>query len=283
MGAIGFSQGTLAGARTAGMDGISGIRYIPMHYQNGILNSQRCTIPVYVNGKKRRDGNPGRRDILKCIAWGMLADVCAKGLSQGKEFTSPFVLQSYDGRVYDNGTMVMNQAGQPLVITKTSLVLNDIVFGPDSVKVIDLEIQTGKRPQNWNIPGHPDAQLWATALANRNAARYIPGSKMFEFATVLIPNGANIVLVQDQYAENIPRNLGGNNYQAYTGNQGNNTAPNEPNTPAAPAPAMSPAAIAALVQQVLTAQTQGNAAQTNTAQTNAAQTNTAAPGEKVMY
>lgn len=195
--AIGMAATQFIGARVAGRDGVPSITYILAHIKNGKTINQRCNIPVYINSNKgtSRDGTPGRSDRFRLVAWGKMADICAKSLSKGKAFDAICSPHSYEGRTYDaQGNMRVDNTGQPITTEKVGFTIERIVFGEESQKEVELEIQTGRRPINWNVLNHPDHATWQTILQTRKNAQYT-GGDIFGFAKVIIPSGPGITLM----------------------------------------------------------------------------------------
>jgi len=195
--AIGIGSAQFMGARVAGQ-----ITYILPHVKNGKNINQRCIIPVYVNSNKgtNRDGSPGRSDQFRLVAWSKLADICAKSLPKGKALDCVCSPHSYEGRIYDaQGNMRVDNTGQPITVERVGFTVERIVFGEESQKEIDNQIQTGRRPINWNNPQHPDSQTWTSILQSRQAAQYT-GGDAFGFARVITPSGPGVTLMTGQPA-----------------------------------------------------------------------------------
>ncbi|MCK4526512.1 hypothetical protein KAW18_04005 [candidate division WOR-3 bacterium] len=193
--AIGIASAQFIGARIAGQ-----VTYIPAHVKNGKNINQRCIIPTYVNSNRgtNRDGTPGRSDQFRLVAWGKLADICAKSLPKGKALDCVCAPHSYEGRMYDaQGNMKVDNTGQPITVERIGFTIERLVFGEESQKEVDLEIQAGRRPVNWANPQHPDYQLWLQILRDRQAVQYV-GGETFGFARVVIPSGPGIALMTGQ-------------------------------------------------------------------------------------
>lgn len=200
--AIGVGSSQFMGARVAGRDGTPSVTYIPAHTKNGKPINQRCIIPVYINSNKGtdRDGTPGRSDRFRLVAWGKLADICARSLPKGKALDCVCTPHSYEGRIYDaQGNMRVDNTGQPITVERVGFTIEKIVFGEESIKEIAQEIATGKRPQNWNIPNHSDYQTWISILQTRQNTQYTGGAT-FGFARVIVPSGPGIALMTGQPA-----------------------------------------------------------------------------------
>jgi hypothetical protein len=230
------------GARVAGLPGVPPLTYIQAHVKNGKNINSRCVIPIYINSNKgtNRDGTPGRSDRFRCVAWGKLADICARSLSKGKAFDCVYSPHSYEGRIYDaQGNMRVDNVGQPITVERVGFTIEKIVFGEESQKEIDLEVQEGRRPVSWNIVNHPDNALWSKMLQDRQNLQFTGGT-IFGFARVIVPSGPGISLVTGQpYVPN----------QGQTQVQPATYVPNQ-------APATTdPNQLVQLLQQVLGAQT----------------------------
>ena len=175
----------LLGCRIAGP-----ANYTPAHMPAGgtkpIRQMASFTVFQNINEKTNR---------FKVTAFGPYADVIAKSGAPGKEIHIFCELNSYKGRVPipNNGTgpvnFVTDQTGQPLLIEKVGLTLTKMIFGADSNKQIQQEIQTGQRPPLWNVAGHPDAVAWRDICTQRNSIVYTPGAVTFGYAKVMQPNG----------------------------------------------------------------------------------------------
>lgn len=198
--AIGLGTGSFMGARVAGIAGTPPLTYVQAHVKNGKNVNQRCIIPIYINSNKgtNRDGTPGRSDRFRLVAWGKLADICARSLSKGKALDCVYSPHSYEGRIYDaQGNMRVDNVGQPITVERVGFTIEKIVFGEDSQKEIDLEVQEGRRPVSWNVPNHPDNALWSKMLQDRQNLQFTGGS-VFGFARVIIPSGPGITLTTGQ-------------------------------------------------------------------------------------
>jgi hypothetical protein len=68
----------------------------------------------------------------------------------------------------------------------------DIVFGEESSKQVAEEVQTGRRPVNWNVPNHPDFTLWTAMLQAKQALVWDGRSQAFGYARVVVPQGPGI-------------------------------------------------------------------------------------------
>jgi hypothetical protein len=195
--AIGIVGAFMAGIRVAGE-----LTYIPAHIKNGKQISARIQIPVYRNsnrGTNQRTGEKGRVDSFKLVAWGKLADVCARSLPKGTAIDVFAEPQSYLGTLFNqDGSPRLDNAGQVIQTTKVSFTILSIVFGEDSEKHIAGEIAAGRRPQFWNVPNHQDYQSWKSILQAKQQLTW-DGTNRFGYARVVIPQGAGIQLDMSVY------------------------------------------------------------------------------------
>jgi hypothetical protein len=183
--------------------GLSTIRttYIPAHSKNGTDVNQRLMIDAFCNLPGLENDGRGRADVYNFTVWNKMADVGAKSLSRGKDFSCVCVPQLYDGRVFQPstvqgqpGTMVTKADGTPLTTKKVGfkMIPGWILFGAESQKHILEEIQAGQRPIGWNLPGTADYQEWQAELEKRRNMPFNPNSPVYGYATVETPRGAGI-------------------------------------------------------------------------------------------
>lgn len=189
--AIGIAGTFMAGVRVAGQ-----LTYIPAYIKaDGSKRSQRCIIPVYRNsnrGTNQKTGEKGRTDSFKLVAWGKLADVCARSLPQGTAIDVFAEPQSYLGTLFNrDGSPRYDNAGQVVQTTKVSFTILNIVFGEDSEKHIDQEIADGRRPQFWNVKGHQDYQTWKSMLQQKQQVTWTGGNE-FQYARVVLPKDGQV-------------------------------------------------------------------------------------------
>lgn len=191
--AIGLAGAFFAGVRVAGQ-----MTYIPAHIKGGKKINSRIIIPVYRNshkGTNAKTGEKGRTDSFKLVAWGKLADVCARSLPRGKAIDAFCEPQSYLGNLFNaDGSLRVDSAGAAIQTTKVSFTILNIVFGEESKKTVEEEKGDGRRPMNWDVPNHPDYQLWLSILQQRQAAVWNGQDATFGYARVVVPQGQGIQL-----------------------------------------------------------------------------------------
>jgi len=197
--AISLVMAFFAGVRVAGQ-----CTYIPAHTNTaGKKINARITIPVYANshrGTNQKTGAKGRSDSFRLVAWGKLADTCARSLDKGKAMDVTCIPNSYLGKVYDENRQIrVDTTGQPIMVTKVGFTIKDIVFGEESAKRIAEQIaeyissggQKG-RPQGWNIPNSPHYAAWLTTLQQRQLTTWNGQSNTFGFARVIVSAGVQL-------------------------------------------------------------------------------------------
>jgi len=268
---LGLATASFSGLRVGGVERTASMTYIQAHTKNGKDIQQRCIINCFLNTNRGhdRDGSEGRSHRFRVVAWGGLADICARNLSAGKAIDIVCKPHSYEGRLYDSaGNMRIEANGSPVLVERVGFTLTELPnFGEDSRKVIDQEIAEGRRPVNWEVASHPDSATWATMLLDRQKLQFIPGSATFGNARVVVPSGPGVVLAQQKPTGRAYRE------QAAAGGAlpaaGNTTGGALPaagavggTIPATGAAAVDPVQLANLVAQVL--QTQAAAGQTGT-------------------
>lgn len=216
---IGMFFGFGAGLRVGGE-----LTFVPAHINGaGKKISHRVEVPVYCNSHRGNNGE-GRSHLFRLVAWGDLARKIALSCPKGKGLDVLVELNAYKGRVYLAGSQqpVTGPDGQPIQITKTGLTISRIIFGEETQKFIDAEVQASARPVGWNNPASPDYQMWRDTLKARMQLQYTGGDR-FGYARVIQPQGQ--ILSPEQA-----------NSRDYTGQQA---------VVAAPAPAPQVAAVTA--------------------------------------
>lgn len=189
-----LSMSQFVGTRVAGQ-----LSWVPAHINAaGEKIMSRVEIPVYANtgrGKDPKTGEKGRKDSYKFIVWGPMADTCCKSLPTGRELSIFGRPDPYMGKLYNaDHTVRLDITGKEIMIPKMAFVVFDLKFGHDSAKQIATEIQTGRRPMNWNVPNHPDWALWVKILNDRQAVVWDGRSPTFGYARVIVPQGAGVVI-----------------------------------------------------------------------------------------
>jgi hypothetical protein len=189
-----LAMAEFVGTRVAGT-----LSWVPAHIKaNGEKVMSRVEIPVYANtgkGKNPKTGEKGRSDSYKFIVWGPMADTCCKSLPTGRGLSIFGRPDPYMGKLYnDQGIVRTDSAGMEIMVPKMAFVVFDLKFEDDSAKQIAQEIQTGRRPMHWNVENHPDWALWVKILNDRQASVWDGRSPKFEYARVVMPQGAGVTI-----------------------------------------------------------------------------------------
>lgn len=188
-----LAMAEFVGTRVAGQ-----LSWVPAHIKNGKSIMSRVEIPVYANmgrGKNVKTGEQGRSDSYKFIVWGPMADTCCKSLPPGRGLSIFGRPDPYMGKLYnDKGIVRTDSAGMEILIPKMAFVVFDLKFEHDSAKQIAQEVQTGRRPMNWNVPNHPDWALWVKILNDRQAVVWDGRAPTFGYARVVMPQGPGIAI-----------------------------------------------------------------------------------------
>jgi hypothetical protein len=177
--------------------------YYPAHSKNGNNVDQRIVIRCVGNIASKANDGKGEVLGLNVVGWGKLADVLARSMALGKEFSVRLRPNVYKAPGYYRDPDHPERPPQPVYVDtdkgripfeheKTSYRIKEIIFGADSAGTIAKEIAKGDRTPLWNVPGTADAEAWKVMLDKRNSEQYIPGSKKFGQATVRAVEGPGI-------------------------------------------------------------------------------------------
>lgn len=189
-----MSSKSLAVTMFSGLRVAGELQYIPGYIRpgDGKEIQARCIIPVYENTAKADGSGNSISHSFRLTAWGALADVCAKSLPRGKEFSAIASPRQYKGRVfYSNMQPVNDINGQPLMTNKVSFNIDDISFGADSHAFLEEEFKELRRGRQWDTPGTQDHANWLQRVAEIKALKYQPGMTRFGYAKVLAPNNTS--------------------------------------------------------------------------------------------
>ncbi len=224
----GLVQTTIVGGRVAtGKNAQTGrlteLLFTPPYLRSNDqkLISAKLQIPVLVNIYGRNDP-----DHFRLVAWGGRADLFAKNLGKGKEMHWVVVPKSYwSDLFFSDGVQIMDRDGTAKTVRQQSYTIIDFAWGADSQRTLYEEftsgIATGEglRPQNWNVQGHPDNQMWLTLLAARKNTFYMGGDR-YGFAKVLYPKGGGTIILGDCSASSIRAGGGEQNFVQQCQNSG---------------------------------------------------------------
>ncbi len=186
--------------------------YYPAHTTaNGKQISARWKGNVYVNNRGWTDTDgtqhPGESSRICIIAWNNrnsfagsgLADIMAKCVNVGKEFSCSLRLNTFDKRVFVNNTLQVDNTGKTVTQPAVNFVIkSDLKLGSDSSEALAREIMNYaetmnfiSRPQFWNVPGTADEIAWKGIKEFRKAAFYT-NEATYGYARVEIPEGATL-------------------------------------------------------------------------------------------
>ena len=181
---------------------VASLYFTPEYSKNGVNISAKLEINAFMNLPGKANNGEGRNEIIKLTTWGKLAHVCAKSMSEGKEFNAfNCELHVFDKRVFmpslvqgQPGAPVLLPDGTPLTTKGNSFTIGKLTFGEESNKHIAREIAAGVRPLNWNQAGSVEAAQWKETLKARQAVQYDPNSPTgtYGYATIRQPSGPGI-------------------------------------------------------------------------------------------
>lgn len=227
-GGNGFNNVNLFDCRIAGTPD-----YIPAHTKPGAAKPTQAQVNFTVFQNRF-----GKKHAYPVTAWGKMADVIARGGATGKQLNLVCSLHSYRGRVWipiadgAQPQFVLRPDGQPLMIEKIGLTVEELMFGKDSEKTIQAEINAGFRPQGWNNPAHQGYQQWREICRRNNSIQFEPNMQWFGYARVKQVNGTLAIGNNNGYQQQqqLPNNGGWQQQNQQTGNatqyQGNPSAVN---------------------------------------------------------
>lgn len=201
----GAITGSIFHARVAGpTDQLSGhITFYPPYIARatGKKVPMKAEFNAYVNslnGTNAKTGEPGRSDRVKIVIVGKRALSVCRYFGVGKMFSGTYTLNTYPGTLYrPDGSPHIMADGQKLQVQKTSLVMDEFLYGDDAPNAIAMEIQCMLRPANWNVVGHPDQQEWDRLRNERKTMLWDGHSQYFGFARVYPVDGQILPLIDE--------------------------------------------------------------------------------------
>ena len=203
-----------AGSKNHQAGTLHGGIYFPAHNIGGKTVSARWEGNCFINHPSYTDSqgvvHEPSNDMIRVTAWNGknsaagkgLADMFAKIVGVGKEFSAELRLKQFPKRLLINGVPMANPAdGQPITYPGyTFTIVGDLLWGDDSANLIANEVAQWancpqasfySRPQFWSVPGHADNTLWKDIIAKRMAHQY-DGSATYGYARVMLPEGATL-------------------------------------------------------------------------------------------
>lgn len=213
--------GRAAGSKSPSTGAQHGGIYYPEHLLNGKKVTARWEGNIYINGMNYTDPTTGetregKSEVIRVVAWnganakpgGGLADLCAKAIAVGKEFSCELDVNTFKKRLFIDDKPQTDHLGREIMVNGTSFTMRGLpIWGNDADAVIQQEIAnyraTGQatfaaRPPFWNVVGHPDAEIWNVIKKARKATQYVPGSTTYGHARIVIPVGAQLINAADQ-------------------------------------------------------------------------------------
>lgn len=203
-----------AGSKDTQTGLVHGGIYFPEHVKDGKTVNARWEGNCIINHLAYTDSqgvlHEPSNDSIRVVAWNSrnsaagkgLADIFAKIVSVGKEFSCSLRINQYMKRLIINGVPLADSQGQPIMYPGYNWVVkDDLIWGDDSAKVIAQEISNWtnypfpsfySRPTFWNVPGHGDNEAWKYIVQQR-MAEIFKGESTYGYARVMIPEGAQLV------------------------------------------------------------------------------------------
>ena len=208
--------GRAAGSKSPSTGVQHGGIYYPEHLLNGKKITARWEGNIYINGMNYVDpttgeSKEGKSEVIRVVAWngqnakpgGGLADLCAKAVAVGKEFSCELDVNTFKKRLFIEDKPQTDHLGREIMINGTSFTMRGLpIWGNDADSVIQAEIAnyrtTGQatfasRPPFWNVVGHADAAIWDVIKKSRKATQYVPGAATYGHARVVVPVGAQLI------------------------------------------------------------------------------------------
>ena len=203
-----------AGTKDQATGFVYGGTFFPEHSKNGKVTNARWEGNCFINHMGYTDGqgvfHEPANDMIRVVAWNGrnsapgkgLADIFAKIVSVGKEFSCALRLSTYQKRLMINNQPMADSQGQHILYPAINFIVEDkLIWGDDSANVIAQEIANWasypyptfcSRPTYWNVSGHADNEAWKFIIQKRMAEIYTEG-QVYGYARVIIPEGAVLV------------------------------------------------------------------------------------------
>lgn len=178
------------------------LTYTPAYQKpDGALIQQRIRIPVALNGMKSKKTGVAPVDYYTLIAWGVLADMCAKRCTQGMSLSFKAEPGTYQGDFYYKNILMLSPDGTKLTKLNVdfTVIRQAFHFGRESAGLIAEEVRAGRRPELWYLQGHEHELLWKGIYTKRNAIRYNGVDAKFGYADVRMPKEGKLVLNPEEF------------------------------------------------------------------------------------
>ena len=212
---INFVNLRAAGTKDHATGIIYGGNYFPEHSRNGKITNARWEGKCFINRMGYTDANnvyhEPKNDVVQIVAWNGrnsapgkgLADMFAKIVSVGKEFSCDLRLNTYQKRLFVNNQPIADAQGQPVTYLATDFIVDGkLIWGADAAAIVAQEIANWasypfasffSRPPLWDKIGQADNETWKTYInPARMQAIYTEGPA-YGYARVLLPEGATLV------------------------------------------------------------------------------------------
>ena len=212
---INFVNLRAAGTKDHATGIIYGGNYFPEHSRNGKIINARWEGKCFINRMGYTDANnvyhEPKNDVVQIVAWNGrnsapgkgLADMFAKIVSVGKEFSCDLRLNTYQKRLFVNNQPIADAQGQPVTYLATDFIVDGkLIWGADAAAIVAQEIANWasypfasffSRPPLWDKIGQADNETWKTYInPARMQAIYTEGPA-YGYARVLLPEGATLV------------------------------------------------------------------------------------------
>jgi len=179
---------------------LPGISFIPAHFKNGKRVECRAKFRV-VCTDSITDVYMGmfyskceiKSHTYEITAWSKWAYTCCLHFSEGRRVDLICEPQSYTGPVFlEDGSILMDSNKAPVMLTRVSFIVVQIILGDETQDQISGEIKVGIRPKFWNVPGSNDYNVWQSIIWKRCNLKPDIRRKKFGFAKMEKPKGHNI-------------------------------------------------------------------------------------------
>ncbi len=192
LGGIYYPESTKNGKKiSAHWEAICIVNHLGYTDEQGVYH-EPSNLPLRVTAWNSRNAATGKG----------LADIFAKCVSVGKEFSASLRLRSYLKRHYVEGVPQVDHKGNPTMVQAYGWAIkSDLNWGVDSTATIAKEIvnyqnnpQSGfnRRPPGWNDSGTAANDAWKQIVKERMAIIY-QGEPIFGYARVMIQEGSQVV------------------------------------------------------------------------------------------
>jgi hypothetical protein len=176
---------------------VSGLYYPNLVKKADGSSTSKLVVTMWNNSKSTSSPS----STFKVTFWDKYADIFARCLSAGQFIDLHLDIQhTYYDDPSKMETVTVNgvQTQRPRRVYYTENRVRQCFLHQESAKTVASEIGNwpgsiraigGKlfiaRPPMWNVPGHPDSEVWKQIRAMRTAAKYNPGDRRFGYCAVI--------------------------------------------------------------------------------------------------